>query len=60
MKKLIHYSAAALALLSPLSVYAHAGHMVDQGWHGLMHVEHIMVLVGIAAIAGLVLHSRKR
>ena len=60
MRKLIHYSAAALALLSPFSVYAHDGHITDQGWHGLLHIEHIMVLVGIAALAGLVLHNRKR
>ena len=60
MKKLVHYSAAGLALLSPLSVYAHAGHVADQGWHGLLHIEHIMLLAGIAALAGLLLHNRKR
>jgi len=60
MKKLVHYSVAALALLSPLTVYAHAGHVADQGWHGLLHIEHIMLLAGIAALAALLLHSRKR
>ena len=48
MKKLIRYSAAALTLLAPLSVYAHGGHLAEQGWHGLLHVEHIMMLVGVA------------
>ena len=60
MKKLVHYSAVALALLSPLTVYAHAGHVADQGWHGLLHIEHIMLLAGIAVLAALLLHSRKR
>jgi len=60
MKKLVHYSVAALALLSPLTVYAHAGHVADQGWHGLLHIEHIMLLAGIAVLAALLLHSRKR
>jgi len=60
MKKLIRYSAAALTLLAPLSVYAHGGHMADSGWHGLLHVEHIMILVGVAVLAGLFLLSRKR
>ena len=60
MKKLIRYSAAALTLLAPLSVYAHGGHMADQGWHGLMHAEHIMILAGVAVLAGLFLLSHKR
>ena len=60
MKKLIRNTATALALLAPLSVYAHAGHVADQGWHGLLHVEHIIMLLGIAAVVGLFLHSHKR
>ena len=60
MKKLIRYSATALAVLSPLSVYAHGGHLVDQGWHGLLHAEHIIMLAGVAALVGLFLYSRKR
>ena len=60
MKKFIQNSAVALMLLSPFSVYAHGGHMADQGWHGLLHIEHIMVLAAVAVLAGLLLHSRKR
>jgi len=60
MKKLLHYSAAALTLLAPLSVYAHDGHMADSGWHGLLHAEHIMMLAGVAALVGLLIHSHKR
>jgi dipeptidyl aminopeptidase/acylaminoacyl peptidase len=60
MKKLIRYTAAALTLLAPLSVYAHGGHMADSGWHGLLHVEHVMMLAGVAVLAGLFLLGRKR
>ena len=59
MKKLIHYSATALTLLAPVSVYAHGGHLADQGWHAMLHVEHIMMLVGVAALVGLLLRSHK-
>ena len=60
MKKLIRYSTAALTLLVPFSLYAHGGHMADQGWHGLMHAEHIMMLAGVAVLVGLFVYSQKR
>ena len=54
MKKLAFY----IALLVPGIAFAHPGHAVTEQLHGLLHSEHLLVLVTIAvaviATAGII------
>ena len=45
MKKLAHY----VALLMPGIAFAHPGHAVTEQLHTLLHSEHLLVLIAIAA-----------
>jgi len=48
MKKIL----TPLLALTSTSALAHSGHMHGDGFHGLLHVEHISLLIAIALVAG--------
>ena len=53
---------SALAALSGAlsTAHAHPGHAINEYVHGLLHVEHILVLVAVASIAFAVFALRKK
>ena len=49
MKKLILLVSAT----APVTVLAHTGHGIEEQVHGFLHVEHLLTLVAIIAIAAI-------
>ena len=45
MKKLI----LLLSTATPITVFAHAGHGIEEQVHGFLHVEHLLALLAIIA-----------
>ena len=39
-----------ITLVTPLSVLAHPGHGIEEQAHGFLHIEHLILLIAIAAI----------
>ena len=50
-----------LTAVTPAVVNAHPGHIADPSAHGLLHAEHIIVLVaaGVVALAVSVLRNKR-
>ncbi|UCB54755.1 MAG: hypothetical protein JSW45_12605 [Thiotrichales bacterium] len=42
------------------AVYAHPGHIAEESVHGLLHVEHIIALLAVGAVAYTVYALRKK
>jgi len=52
---------AGLALLAVSApIYAHPGHGVDTGAHGLLHVEHILTLLAVGVLVVVAFACKKR
>ena len=55
MKNLLTYVLSLMTLLLTLTpAFSHTGHLANDSVHGLLHVEHIVVLVTLAAAVYLV------
>jgi len=39
-----------IILVTPLTVLAHPGHGIEQLPHGFLHIEHLILLIAIAAV----------
>jgi len=49
-----------LLLAAPATVFAHPGHLANEQVHGLLHGEHIVLLLAIVAIVYLLDFIRNR
>lgn len=46
MKTLISF----IILFMPLTVLAHPGHGIEEQMHGFIHIEHLILIVAVAAV----------
>ena len=51
-------SLALLAVSAP--VYAHTGHGLDTGAHGMLHVEHILTLLAVGVLVAVAFARNRR
>lgn len=51
---------AILAAITSTSALAHPGHLPDESVHGFLHIEHIILLIAVGAVAITIIELRKR
>jgi len=39
-----------IILFIPLTVFAHPGHGIEEQLHGFLHIEHLILVIAVAAV----------